>query len=89
MLGKLDKICIRGKLFTFFDNYFMIRTLKVSIGKMSSNEYNQHCTLIQGSVVVLSPTLFNLYVNDLANSKITWKIIKKLVKYKRSKIRWK
>lgn len=85
MLGKLDKICIRGKLFTFFDNY-MIRTLK---GKMSSNEYNQHCTLIQGSVVVLSPTLFNLYVNDLANSKITWKIIKKLVKYKRSKIRWK
>lgn len=68
MLQKLRNIGIGGKLYRFFDDYFKKRKLRVSIGHYMSNTYEQTCGLIQGSI--LSPSLFNIYVNDLSSIKL-------------------
>lgn len=73
MLDKLTKIGIGGQLFKLFEDYFTGRTLHVSIGNYVSSSYSQTCGLVQGSI--LSPTLFNIYVNDLASLKFNCKML--------------
>lgn len=73
MLQKLQNIGIGGKLLHFFENYFEDRKLSVTIGQYTSRSYNQECGLIQGSV--LSPMMFNIYVNDLGSLKFNSKIL--------------
>lgn len=63
LLNKLKDIGIGGSLLSFFVDYFRDRTLCTSIGSIISNSLEQTCGLIQGSI--MSPTLFNIYVNDL------------------------
>lgn len=65
MLNKLKKTGVGGKLLNLFQDYFTDRRLMVNIGSYTSNDYDQKCGLIQGSI--LSPILFNIYVNDLAS----------------------
>lgn len=73
LLEKLKKIGIGGNLFQLFLDYFDKRTVRVNIGKIISNPLDQIYGLIQGSI--LSPLLFNLYVNDLASLKLNGKIL--------------
>lgn len=73
MLNKLEKIGIRGPLLELFKDYFKDRKLFVSIGQIVSSGYNQKFGLIQGGI--LSPILFNIYVNDLASLNLNCKIL--------------
>jgi hypothetical protein len=73
LIEKLQKIGIGGPLLKILENYFKNRRLKVSIGQCTSSEYYQECGLIQGSI--LSPLLFNIYVNDLASLKFNSKLL--------------
>lgn len=73
MLSKLRKIGVGGPLLTLLQDYFKDRRLKVNIGPYNSNDYDQKCGLIQGSI--LSPILFNIYVNDLASLDFRSKVL--------------
>lgn len=73
MVNKLKKIGVGGRLLRLFEDYFSDRTIKVSIGPHVSSPSPQTCGLIQGSII--SPILFNIYVNDLAHLKLHSKIL--------------
>lgn len=73
LLNKLEKIGIRGNLLNLLTNYFQDRTTRVSIGDILSSPTEQLFGLIQGSI--LSPILFNIYVNDLASLDLRCKIL--------------
>lgn len=73
MLSKLKLIGIGGKLLRIFEDYFRNRKLHVIIGRSISSGYDQSCGLIQGSII--SPTLFNIYVNDLASLTFKGRIV--------------
>lgn len=70
---KLENSGIRGPLLKLFKNYFKDRKIRVNIGEYLSNEYDQKYGLIQGSI--LSPLLFNIYVNDLPSMKFNSKVL--------------
>lgn len=65
LIDTLIKIWQGGKLLQFFNNFITNRFNGVSIGLTHSDIVPQSCGLIQGSI--LTPILFNLYINDLAN----------------------
>lgn len=73
MINKLKNIGIGGPLIKFFQDYFKERKLCTSIGPFRSSIYDQKCGLVQGSV--LSPLLFNIYINDFASMRFNSKIL--------------
>jgi hypothetical protein len=73
LIEKLIQIGIGGKLLRWIQNYFTNRKMQVNLDEMCSSSIEQSCGLIQGSV--LAPTLFNIYVNDLAYLKFKGNIL--------------
>lgn len=73
LIYKLEQIGIRGTLLQLLKNYCKDRTICVSIGNTISSPKDQKYGLIQGSI--LSPLLFNIYVNDISSLKLRGKIL--------------
>ncbi|KAK3609526.1 hypothetical protein CHS0354_041577 [Potamilus streckersoni] len=65
LISKLNKFGIKGRLHRWIENFLSNRTFKVQVGKDTSQPQDLDNGTPQGSVI--SPILFNLMVNDLAN----------------------
>ena len=63
LLNKLDYYGIKGLALAWFKNYLSDRLQYVGIGSVSSHMLPIICGVPQGSI--LSPILFQIYVNDL------------------------
>lgn len=63
LLKKLYRVGFRGPFFTLLHDFLRSRSQMVSLGSVRSNKVPLHSGVPQGSV--LSPLLFNIYVNDL------------------------
>lgn len=66
LLKKLYSIGFRGSFFSFFENYLCNRFQLVRAGGIQSSRTNLKAGVPQGSI--LSPLLFNIFVNDIAES---------------------
>ena len=65
LIWKLLNIGIRGRITVWLDKYLARRTFQVQVNDTLSDTYEQVNGIVQGSV--LSPTLFNIFVNDLGS----------------------
>lgn len=63
LLHKLNKINITGNMFNFIKDFIQKRTIQVKIGNTISQKYTLQNGTPQGSVI--SPTIFNIMINDL------------------------
>ena len=64
ILKDLHKIGLRGNLPKFISNFLSDRTFQVLLGTTVSDVYSQEEGVPQGAI--LSTTLFNLKINDIA-----------------------
>ena len=64
LLNKIYKLGVRGHLFTFIERFITGRTFTVNVGGALSAILDLENGIPQGSVI--SPTLFNIFINDLA-----------------------
>ncbi len=68
LLQKLHKLDIHGNMINFIQNFLKDRTIKVGLGNtISDPQYVQNGTA-QGSVI--SPTLFNIMIDDIFENKL-------------------
>lgn len=65
LCSKLEKIGFRGPFLKLLENFLFDRSQRVSIEKVSSRLVSLKTGVPQGSI--LSPLLFNIYVNDISN----------------------
>ena len=63
LLRKLHDMGLTGNLPEFIKSFLSSRSIRVRVGNTLSNSYNIHSSVPQGSVV--SPTLFNIMINDM------------------------
>ena len=63
LLEKVKSSEVRGNLGMFIYNFLQTRSIRVKISSTTSSSFPLHAGVPQGSVV--SPTLFNIMINDL------------------------
>ncbi|KAL1446982.1 hypothetical protein WDU94_015660, partial [Cyamophila willieti] len=68
LIDVIQRIGTTQETVKFFEEYFKERKQQVKIGKKLSEELTLDFGLIQGGI--LSPTLFNIFVNDIQNINI-------------------
>ncbi|KAL1446819.1 hypothetical protein WDU94_013966 [Cyamophila willieti] len=73
LLETLNKIGLEENTEKLFKNYFQERTQIVKIGKIISSRTDISCGLVQGGII--SPLLFNIYVNDIQTINIKSNIL--------------
>lgn len=66
LLFKLSQIGIVGRMYKWIESFLKDRKIRVTIGKSFSEKYALENGTPQGSVI--SPTLFNIMVNDIQSS---------------------
>ena len=64
ILNKLHELGYRGRMAHFLEGFLESRTFKVRAGSTYSDTFEQEMGVPQGSI--LSPTLFNVQINDIA-----------------------
>ena len=64
LLEKIYKLGIRGPMFNFIEKFITQRSFRVDVGGSFSPVTNLENGIPQGSVI--APTLFSIYINDLA-----------------------
>ena len=64
ILNRLYELGFRGRLAHFLEGFLESRTFKVRAGSTYSDTFEQEMGVPQGSI--LSPTLFNVQINDIA-----------------------
>lgn len=70
LLQKLHKLGFRGNFHTLLTNYLSNRSQVVALGGLNmSTQVSLTCGVPQGSII--SPLLFNIYVNDLEKNILT------------------
>ena len=66
LLTKVKQLGIRGQLYNYIKNFNEDRTFQVKVGKCFSSVKTQENGTPQGAVI--SPTLFNIAINDLSKA---------------------
>ena len=61
----LHSIGPRGRLPNFISNFLSERSFNVRIGSTLSDTFEQEQGVPQGSTCILSPTLFNIKINNI------------------------
>ena len=64
ILNKLHELGYRGRMAYFLEGFLESRTFKLRAGSTYSDTFEQEMGVPQGSI--LSPTLFNVQINDIA-----------------------
>ena len=64
ILNKLHELGVKGRLAHFLEGFLESRVFKVRAGATYSDTFEQEMGVPQGSI--LSPTLFNVQINDIA-----------------------
>ena len=64
-LEEIEKVGISGKLYNYILNFLQNRTFQVKVKNSLSETYQQQNGVPQGAVI--SPTLFNILMNSIAN----------------------
>ncbi len=67
ILTKMLNLGIRGRMFSWIDDYLSSRTFKVTVGSSSSNSFPSTSGVPQGSI--LSPTLYTILLSDFKVNK--------------------
>ena len=65
ILKDIHKIGLKGNLPKFISNFLSNRCFRVKVGSSFSDVYEQEQGVPQGSTGILSPTLFNIKINNI------------------------
>ena len=68
LLVKAYNMGIKGRMFNFIEHFITNRYFSVNVNGFSSNKLEVENGIPQGSVI--TPTLFNIFINDLAKTMI-------------------
>ena len=80
LLEKIYKLGIRGHMFNFIERFISGRTFKVNVGGSFSPVTDLENGIPEGSVI--APTLFSIYINDLATAMADDNFFLKATNYK-------
>ena len=69
LLTQLDNNGIKGNMFNLIDNFIHNRSIAVKVNGKFSDKTNIINGIPQGSVI--SPTLFNIFINDITKALYT------------------